>query len=109
MQLAAGVFKHDADGAIGAVLLENGIHHGLGVVLVRGADAAHVLVDDAHADNLVAVVDQLVEQPLQRIVGVGVLVDADHEGARAALGLVAAVADIERQGRRVALGRFAEG
>lgn len=110
VQLAAGVLQHHADGPVGAIALENRVHDVLSLVLVClvGVVGSQLLFNHAHAHDLVSIVDQLVEQPLQRIIGIGVLVHADHECARSPLGLIPLVSNIQRQRQRVVLGRFAQ-
>lgn len=106
MQLASCVLENHADGAVGAILLDDRVHELLGVVLIR---AFGVFFDDAHTHDLVPIVDQLIEKPLQGVVGVCVLVYSDHESTRSSLGLVSPMAHIECEGGRVALRCLAEG
>lgn len=110
MELADGIFESEAQRTVSAILGDDVAHGSFGILLVVFRIVRpNVSLEHAHADDLVAVVNQLVEQPLQRIIGVSMLVHADHERARPAPMLVALVADIECHRGGIVLSSFPNG
>ena len=107
MQLANSVLEDEADSSIGSILGQNIAHDILRILLILLVVETSVLFDYSDADNLVAVVYQLIQQPLDSIVRVGVLVDSNHEAARSSPGIVAFVSDVERERESVVLGSLA--
>lgn len=88
MDLADGEFQHETDGLLLAVpvLLDDLIQQALGLgsvasLLDAGVAAdLGILIDHAQTDDLVAIVDQFVDQPFEGKLGVIVLVGAAQEG-----------------------------
>ena len=103
MHLADGKLEDDGDGLFVLVLVDDLVEQLAGLLaveaLLQGGVAADlaVLVDDAQTDDLVAVVDELVDQPLEGKLGVVVLVGAAEESARPAAVRVVTVLGLERQ------------
>ena len=104
VHLADRKLEHQTDGPIVGVLLDDLVEQLLSLAAVstvldaRLAADLRVLLDDAQTDNLVAVVDELVDQPFERELGVVVLVGAAQEGARPARVLVVAMLAAQGQG-----------
>lgn len=109
MQFADSILQGEAQSSRAFILGDDAAHNVIRLLNVLLLTKSGLSFEDAHADNLVAVIDKLSEKPLQRIVGVSVLVDANHERARPASGLVAFVSDIQSQGWHVVLGSLADG
>lgn len=122
MHLADRKLQYQVDRLVLGVLGLHEPHQALGlgaVAAVLDAGVAgnlRVPLHHAQADNLVAVVDQLVDEPLERVVRVLGHVDAAEEGARALGVLVVLVLahhavrqDVRRAGRVQLVGEGVEG
>ncbi|KAI6767955.1 hypothetical protein HG530_005964 [Fusarium avenaceum] len=107
VQLANGVFKNDIDGPVIAISVEYTPHNRLRIISILLIRIAQFLLDHTHTHNFVSVIDKLLKQPLQRIIGVSMLVDSDHKASRPAPSLVSLMSNIERERDCVVLGRFA--
>jgi hypothetical protein len=79
VQLANGVFKDDIDGPVIAITVKNTSHDPLSSFSIFPIRVTQVLLNYAHTNNFVTVVDKLVQQPLQSIIGVGMLVNSNHK------------------------------
>jgi len=109
VQLADGVFEHETDGMVFGVFDLDGLHQGLCVVLVGFVGQADLRLYDTHADDLVAIVDQLVEEPLEGVIRIGIVVYANHESPVPSAPLIPGMANIEGEGDRVVFCGLAQG
>lgn len=80
MQLTHGVLQDEAQSAVSGVLEQDILHDIPRILLVLLVASSYATFDDTDADDLVSIVHQFVQQPLQGIVGVGMLVHSHHEG-----------------------------
>lgn len=105
--------EHQIDRLVFGVLLLNTSEHALRLFPVPSFSALSatsvaasrplysflaVLLDDTQTDNLVAIVDQLVNQPFQSRVGIIVCIGAAKEGPRSLRVLVISVFAVESEG-----------
>lgn len=104
MNLSDGKFQNDVDGLVLGVLFLNSFEHALSLltigslsVLSASATASPfaglfaVLFDNPQAYNLISVVDELIDEPLQRSIGIVVGICATEKGSRALGVLILAV------------------
>jgi hypothetical protein len=108
MKFPHRILKNDANGLIELVLGHDKLQElprVLLVVLIWSDGALH----NPNADHIVAVVHHVGQKPHERILGISVLVDADHEGARPPCGMVALVPGLQCERRGVVLGGLPNG
>jgi hypothetical protein len=88
VHLAHGKLQDDGDGLVIIILLDNLVEEIPSLLpvlpLLQGRVAANlaVLIDDPQAHNLVAIVDELINQPFEGKLGIVVLVRATQKRAR---------------------------
>jgi hypothetical protein len=102
MQLPRRKLQHNTDRPLLLVHLLNPPHHPPRLLLIILSDhpplTGHLhIVQHPQTHNLISIVDQLAQHPLQRIVAVIILVQADHERAAALAVRVAPVLDVQRE------------
>lgn len=97
MQLADCILQSEAQSSRAFILGDDAAHNILGFINVLLVEEPGLSLEHTNANDLVAVINKLSQKPLQRIVGVGVLVDADHECSRATSGLITLVSHVQGQ------------
>lgn len=107
VKLAHSILQREAQSAVSLILGDDALHDLLRLVDVLLVAEPSLSLEDAHTNDLIAIIDEFSKKPLQCIIGVGILIDTDHEGSRSTPGLVALVSHIEGQRGHVVLGGLA--
>lgn len=95
VELSHRVFKDNTNRLVKFVLGLDCLEQPLCILLIVLLARADGAFDHSDADDFITIVNHVVQQPNQRVIGIGMFVDANHKGAGSPRRLVALVSDMK--------------